>query len=213
MSFSIDLRLEDFYLAGESVSLSLPASWPEFVRSAATVGRDVSWTRRGVGTTLLRYERTWRQYMLSASLKQHDAFSTTGSAQRTKAYETLDPSEKGAISFFLGQATANTLPRSSSVASSLLTWTRRWRDVGSRSQGSGLTSSGSVVMVEHSSSKRRAVRTDTPKHCSRTARSRLSRYQPSMVGRRCVTSPRPTSLDRDLRVVPCATRRRISYQA
>src|SRR5262245_14558266 len=107
MAFTIVIERQDFVGPDQVERIELPASWPEFVRSAATVGRDVSSTTASIRPTLLRNERTWRQYMLWACLRQ-SAGSRTRSTRvvKTKAYDTLDRSEKGAVSFFIGQATA-----------------------------------------------------------------------------------------------------------
>lgn len=103
--FTLHATFQDFYRAGTAVHVSLPCSWPQLIRAAATVGRDVSWASADAGSTFLRHERTWRVAMMRACLQQ-SADIPAARVVRTGAYATLDPSEKGAVSFFLGQATA-----------------------------------------------------------------------------------------------------------
>lgn len=105
VTLTIQARFDDFYLQGTSVDTWLPASWPQLVRSAATVGRDVSWTRLEHDRALLRHERIWRIAMMRGCLRE-TAGSSASRLVRTSTYATLDPAEKGAVSFFLGQALA-----------------------------------------------------------------------------------------------------------
>lgn len=84
--------------------LACPASGPH----ATTMARLI-WAATTVGTTpfgpRLRHSRAlevqWRTSMVRASLRR-----ARGCFWRSESYARLDPSEKGAVSFFLGQAQA-----------------------------------------------------------------------------------------------------------
>jgi len=78
-------------------SLSASASWATLAWSAATVGRASQFDvyQHGHFSVL---EVSWRLGMLYANV----AMTSGGALDRSPAYGRLDPSEKGAVSFFLG---------------------------------------------------------------------------------------------------------------
>jgi hypothetical protein len=80
--------------------IKIPISWSELVWSAITVGRmnyhDV--IRHGKFSEL---EMIYRSIMLYANLKEHNQ-----QIAKSSAFRDLDPSEKGALSFFIGQIIA-----------------------------------------------------------------------------------------------------------
>lgn len=76
---------------------SLSTSWEELVYSAITVGRAslAHLTRFG---RYSHFEMAYRANLLFANLKS----ATTGHLEKTEVYEGLDPSEKSAVSYWLG---------------------------------------------------------------------------------------------------------------
>lgn len=72
-------------------------SWPFFVWSAVSVGRAELFHIIRYGEFSL-FEIAYRAAIVFANLCQTDA----GRIERSEAYDGLDPSEKGAISYFLG---------------------------------------------------------------------------------------------------------------
>jgi hypothetical protein len=84
-----------------TASNEITFSWEELCRSAITVGRK-SWADVLQFGTYSRYEMGWRLGILYANLRE----GPDGELQKTRAFERLDPSEKGAISYFLGLVVA-----------------------------------------------------------------------------------------------------------
>lgn len=78
---------------------SHPVGWAELVWAAATVGRASLFDVHMHGHFSV-LEVNWRVGMLLANVRQ----PPIGVLERSPAYRGLDPSEKGAISFFLGMA-------------------------------------------------------------------------------------------------------------
>jgi len=79
-------------------------SWARIVHSAATVGRaNTAHVMQHGGYSWL--ELVYRVTMVLANLKE----ATSGQLVSTAAYRTLDPSEKGAVSYFLGLTVAELL--------------------------------------------------------------------------------------------------------
>lgn len=76
---------------------TLATDWAEIIRSAVTVGR-ASWADVFPHAQYSIYEATYRILICAANLKQDGS----GALLKTGAYNQLDPSEKGAISYFLG---------------------------------------------------------------------------------------------------------------
>ncbi|HUY32611.1 MAG TPA: hypothetical protein VMV69_07495 [Pirellulales bacterium] len=75
--------------------------WPEIIWSAITVGRS-SWAGVIRHGEYSEYEAIYRALMVFANFKE----STNRRIQKTSAYQRLDPSEKGAVSYFFGLAMA-----------------------------------------------------------------------------------------------------------
>jgi hypothetical protein len=78
---------------------SLDISWAELVWAAITVGKR-SWRHVLQHGPFSRFEMVYRGAMIYANLIE----TPSGNAYRSSAYEGLDPSEKSAISYFLGLA-------------------------------------------------------------------------------------------------------------
>jgi hypothetical protein len=80
---------------------SLAITWPELVWAAISVGRAelLHLMRFGPFST---FEIVYRAALIFANLKE----TADGSVTRSEAYDGLDPSEKGAVSYFLGLTTA-----------------------------------------------------------------------------------------------------------
>jgi len=76
-------------------------SWPFLVWSAVSVGRAELFHIVRYGEFSL-FEIAYRAAIVFANLRQTDA----GRIERSEAYDGLDPSEKGAISYFLGMTMA-----------------------------------------------------------------------------------------------------------
>ena len=86
----------------------LPCSWPALLRSAAslagsTVGAGRTATAWLPGNVL---EFAWRTALVGANLRQQRHRGPIQALRQTGQYRSLDPSEKGAVSFFLGQVSA-----------------------------------------------------------------------------------------------------------
>lgn len=81
-------------------NVNISITWPELLWSALTVGRQnlIDVKRHGRHSEL---ELLYRAYMIYANLFEHNQRIC-----QTAAFLGLDPSEKGAISFFLGQTIA-----------------------------------------------------------------------------------------------------------
>ena len=76
--------------------MRIPVSWPEVVHAAITVGR-ANWRdvfRHGLYS---KYEMLYRASMIYANLRAH-----RGKLATTSAFLALDPSEKSAVTYFLG---------------------------------------------------------------------------------------------------------------
>ena len=84
---------------------SITTTWPEFVHAAITVGR------RGWRDVLRHgryslFEISYRAAMLLANLRR-----SGGQIVKSDAYRALDPSEKAAVSYFIGLTLANLMAR------------------------------------------------------------------------------------------------------
>lgn len=75
----------------------LNCTWADIIRSAVTIGRKNAFDVWRHGRFSL-YEVMYREYMIYANLME----DRNGNIIRTTAYRNLDPSEKTAISYFLG---------------------------------------------------------------------------------------------------------------
>lgn len=80
---------------------NLPVSWDDIVWAAITVGKasPLFLLRHG---NFSEYEILYRIFMIYANLRER----ANGRVCRSIAYDALDPSEKGAISYFIGLAMA-----------------------------------------------------------------------------------------------------------
>jgi|SRR5580704_6022131 hypothetical protein len=76
---------------------TLTASWSEIVWAAISVGRRQIQHMFQYGRFSL-FEITYRAAMIYANLREN----TAGQIVRSSAYDGLDPSEKGAVSYFIG---------------------------------------------------------------------------------------------------------------
>ena len=100
-SLQIDFEAEGF-AAGAPVSNGpgvLNTSWDEILWAAITVGRPNRQYvfRHGLAS---QYEALFRWSLIRMALEQRGPKATR--LRRTRAAKTLDPSEKGAVSYFLG---------------------------------------------------------------------------------------------------------------
>ena len=78
----------------------LQTNWDEVLHSALTVGRpNLAYVFRHGKASY--YEAVFRHSLVWMALKQGPY---SGSLHRTQAYKALDPTEKGAVSYFLGMA-------------------------------------------------------------------------------------------------------------
>ena len=77
--------------------LFFSASWPDIVHAAVTVGRSGWRDVLGHGR-YSTFEMVYRAFMVHANLKE----TSSGGLCKTTAQERLDPSEKSAITYFLG---------------------------------------------------------------------------------------------------------------
>lgn len=153
MSLELITSFSDFYAPGATITVRLPASWPQLVRVAATVGRDVPWTTVGVDSRFLQYERAWRIAMMRSCLRETTTGPGSARIARTSAYASLDPSEKGAVSFFLGQASAKYVAETmfGCVLFAHFDSARRYcgmEAVGQRPDFIGVCSDGRILVVE-----------------------------------------------------------------
>ena len=103
MALSIDYDSEDFATGGpvQNGRRSLATSWDELLWAALTVGRPNRHTVFRHGTSSV-YEALFRLSLIRMTLEQMGP--TAGRFRRTEAARTLDPSEKGAVNYFLGLA-------------------------------------------------------------------------------------------------------------
>jgi len=85
---------------GPAASGDLPVSWPRLIRAAITVG--ASPVSLGTHPRPL-VELCWRAALVGANL-EHDASADRW--RKAAAYKRLDPSEKSAVSYFLGMTQA-----------------------------------------------------------------------------------------------------------
>jgi hypothetical protein len=84
-----------------NVSSSLPVSWSELLWAALTIGRPPVHHVFQHGTASL-HEAIFRLSLIRMALDQSSARATR--LRRSDAFKALDPTEKGAISYFLGMA-------------------------------------------------------------------------------------------------------------
>ncbi len=103
--FAIPYEADDFP-PGVPAAGQLPCSWSGLLRSAislagSTVGSGRIRSSWLPGTAL---EFAWRAALVGANLRQHRRHMRP--LLQTAQYRRLDPSEKGAVSFFLGQVSA-----------------------------------------------------------------------------------------------------------
>lgn len=106
---SIDYIADSFPipLAAVNGSHTLNVSWPFLIWSAISVGRAelIHIVQYGEYSLL---EIVYRAAMIFANLRQDEA----GQIRRSEAYDGLDPSEKGAISYFVGLTMAKVFAQS-----------------------------------------------------------------------------------------------------
>lgn len=81
---------------------TLTLNWPDIVRAGITVGRP-SWWHVGQFGTQSIHEALYRRHLIFANLIE----SAANLIGKSESYEWLDPSEKGAVSYFLGLAITN----------------------------------------------------------------------------------------------------------
>src|SRR5205085_8063152 len=94
--------LSESFPTGSSVTSGqaiLDFSWGDLLRAAVTVGRPnrSAVVQHGVAS---EYEAIFRWSMVRMALEQ--VRPSASRLRRTNAFNTLDPSEKGAINYFLG---------------------------------------------------------------------------------------------------------------
>lgn len=101
MSFDIDYQSEGFPPSSPILdgSATLAATWDELLWAALTVGRpNRQYVFRHGDASI--YEAIFRMSLVRMSLEQQGASPVR--LRRTEAVLTLDPSEKGAVNYFLG---------------------------------------------------------------------------------------------------------------
>lgn len=152
LAVELPLKLVDFVGLPQPTSISMPTSPTELAACAARVGRDVAWSTAGAEPALLRAERTWRALMMHSSLRV-TGNAAVGRLSRTSAFESMDASEKGAESFFLGQALAKHVAEKlfGCVVFAHLDAALRAAGLavhGSRPDFVGLRANGSLILVE-----------------------------------------------------------------
>jgi hypothetical protein len=98
--FDIRYISEDFPAAYGVGSGTLHLNWSDLLWAALTIGRpNVAYVfRHGDGSV---HEALFRVFMIKTALGQ---VGTSRRFQRTAAFKALDPTEKGAVSYFLGMA-------------------------------------------------------------------------------------------------------------
>jgi hypothetical protein len=110
MTLRIDYQSEGFPVGGPVSNgwATLTTSWAELLTAAVTVGRPNRQYvfKHGV---VSRYEALFRLSLVRMALEQ--AGPRAWRLRRTESARTLDPSEKGAISYFLGLAVAGLFAR------------------------------------------------------------------------------------------------------
>lgn len=102
---------EDFgphYPAALHAGENLYTEWPELVRCAIMVGKPSQFFSPMPNWFTL--ELTYRAFVLLANL---DSDPATGLLTQSTAFRLLDPSEKGAVSYFLGLGFRQTIHRAS----------------------------------------------------------------------------------------------------
>jgi hypothetical protein len=101
MTLRIDYNSEDFPTTGpvSNGSATLETNWNELLWAALTVGRPNRQYVFQYGAASV-YEALFRLSLVRMALQQSGPTATR--LRRTAAARTLDPSEKGAINYFLG---------------------------------------------------------------------------------------------------------------
>ena len=99
MTLMIPYESEDFSYPYNIPSGTLSTSWDDLIWAALTVGRppSVPVLRYGVASF---YEAIFRMSLIGMAIEQDN----TGRLRRTRAFAVLDPTEKGAVNYFLGMA-------------------------------------------------------------------------------------------------------------
>lgn len=99
MTLMIPYESEDFSYPYNIPSGTLSTSWDDLIWAALTVGRppSVPVLRYGVASF---YEAIFRTSLIGMAIEQDN----TGRLRRTRAFAALDPTEKGAVNYFLGMA-------------------------------------------------------------------------------------------------------------
>lgn len=99
-SFDIRYTSEDFPPAYGVSSGVLSLNWSDLVWAAITIGRpNVTYVFQHGDASI--HEALFRVFMIKTALGQ---VGSSRRFQRTEAFKALDPTEKGAISYFLGMA-------------------------------------------------------------------------------------------------------------
>lgn len=91
--------------SGVNGAASINATWPRLVHAAITVGRR-SWRDVLTHGRYSLFEILYRTAMLRANLQR-----SHGGISKSDAYHGLDPSEKGAVSYFIGLTLASLMAR------------------------------------------------------------------------------------------------------
>lgn len=98
--FDIRYTSEDFPAAYGVVSGTLSLNWSDLLWAALTIGRpNVAYVFQHGDASI--HEALFRVFMIKTALGQ---VGTSRRFHRTEAFKALDPTEKGAISYFLGMA-------------------------------------------------------------------------------------------------------------
>jgi hypothetical protein len=98
--FDIRYTSEDFPAAYGVVSGTLSLNWSDLLWAALTIGRpNVAYVFQHGDASI--HEALFRVFMIKTALGQVE---TSRRFHRTEAFKALDPTEKGAISYFLGMA-------------------------------------------------------------------------------------------------------------
>ena len=99
MSFMIPYESQDFPSTYGIGSGNLSTSWDDLLWAALTVGRpNTAYVFRHGDASL--YEALFRLSLIRMAVEQ----DCVGELNRTTAFAALDPTEKGAVSYFLGMA-------------------------------------------------------------------------------------------------------------
>lgn len=98
--FDIRYTSEDFPVVSGVGSGTLGINWGDLLWAAITIGRpNVTYVFRHGGASV--HEALFRVFLIRTALGQGP---TSRSLKRTDAFKALDPTEKGAVSYFLGMA-------------------------------------------------------------------------------------------------------------